>query len=158
MRRTHARSPKGQAAYAVEPYKLEEKVNLLSALSLNGVIAPYLIRDGSVDTDVLLYYAEHILCPELRAGDMLVLDNYPIHKANKLETLVEQRGASILFLPTYSPDFNPIELAFSKLKAHLKKLAADTFDDLSYGIKRILDSIALHEIIAWFRHCGYVVP
>ena len=158
MRRTHARAPRGQPAYAVEPYKLEEKVNLLSALSLNGVIAPYLICNGSVDTDILLYYAENILCPELRAGDILVLDNYPIHKSYKLKALVEQRGASIRFLLTYSPDFNPIELAFSKLKAHLKKLAASTLDTLSLGIKQTFDAIALHEIIAWFRHCGYVVP
>jgi transposase len=153
----YARSPQGEAAYTQEPYRPEEKVNLLAGLTLEGVVAPWLVHEGSVDTPVFLYYVEHILCPNLKAGSILVLDNFVVHKHSRVRTLLESKDIQVLFLPTYSPDLNPIELAFAKLKSLLRKQAIVTFASFSHAIKQSLDSLSLHEIMAWFRHCGYPI-
>lgn len=157
MRRAYARSPKGQPAYSSEAYRPEGKVNLLACLSLEGVIAPWLVEGGTVNTQVFSYYLEHVLSPHLRAGQILVLDNFPVHKATVVAEQLEKHECRLLFLPTYSPDLNPIELLFAKLKAQLKTFAAPTSDTLSAAIDQVLKHLDLAEIIGYFRHAGYLV-
>ena len=157
MRSAYARSPKGQPAYATESYRPEGKVNLLACMSLEGILAPWLIEGGTINTSVFSYYLEHILCPQLRPGQILVLDNYPVHKALVVRDLLQQRDCKLMFLPTYSPDFNPIELLFAKLKAKLKQIAATTLDTLSSAIHEALKQVALSDLIGWFRHAGYLI-
>jgi len=157
MRYNYARSPKGQAAYSSESYRPTGKVNLLACMSLEGVVAPWLVENGTVNTQVFTYYLEHILIPELKQGQILILDNYPIHKALKVRELIEQKDCKLMFLPTYSPDFNPIELLFSKLKAKLREISASTMPQLSLSIQKILKAIPLDNCINWFKHAGYIV-
>lgn len=157
MRSDYARSPKGEPAYSQEAYRPEGKVNLLAFMSLEGVVAPWLIENGTVNTQVFTYYLEYILSPELKQGKILILDNYPIHKALRVRELIEKQGCRLMFLPTYSPDFNPIELLFAKLKAKLREITASTMKELSFAIHNILKKIPLHNLINWFRHAGYVI-
>lgn len=157
MRRAYARSPKGQPAYSSEAYRPDSKVNLLACMSLEGVIAPWLVEGGTVNTQVFSYYLEHILTPQLRAGQMLVLDNFPVHKAAVVAEQLEKQDCKLLFLPTYSPDLNPIELLFAKLKLRLKVISATTLDALSLAIHQTLQQVSLQDFIGWFRHAGYVV-
>lgn len=157
MRRAYARSPKGQAAYSSESYRPEDKVNLLACMSLEGVVAPWLVEGGSVNTHVFRYYLEHILIPQLKSGQMLVLDNYPVHKAAVVAELVAEQGCRLLFLPTYSPGLNPIELLFAKLKQKLRLISAPTLDALSLAIHDTLEQVSLQDLIGWFRHAGYLV-
>ena len=157
MRSNYARSPKGQAAYSQEAYRPEGKVNLLACMSLEGVIAPWLVEGGSVDTGVFHYYVEHILSPQLREGQILVLDNYAVHKAEVVARSVAERDCKLMFLPTYSPDLNPIELLFAKLKRYLKTVPTQAFDALSTAIHDCFKHVALSDLIGWFRHAGYVV-
>lgn len=156
MRSADARSPKGQPAYSSEAYRPEGRINLLACMSLEGVLAPW-IEGGTVKTQVFSYYLEHILCPELRPGQILVLDNYPVHKALVVRERLEQQACKLMFLPTYSPDLNPIELLFAKLKTRLKQISAATLDSLSGAIRDTLEQVALTDLIGWFRHAGYVV-
>lgn len=157
MRSGYARSPKGQPAYSRESYRPEGKVNLLACMSLEGVIAPWLVEGGTINTSVFSFYLEHILIPQLRPGQILVLDNYPVHKAAIVAELLHKRDCKLLFLPTYSPDLNPIELLFAKLKANLRRVCASTLDALNHAIHATLKHLDLPELINWFRHCGYVV-
>ena len=157
MRHDFARSPKGQPAIVKQTYRPEGKVNLLACMSLEGVVAPWLVEGGTVDTGVFTYYLEHLLLPELRAGQILVLDNYAVHKTEAVRDLLCERDCKVMFLPTYSPDLNPIELLFSKLKARLRQLAAASVDVLSLAIDQLLKSVRLDELMGWFRKAGYIV-
>lgn len=157
MRSAYARSPKGQAAYASEPYRPEGKVKLLACMSLEGVLAPWLVEGGTVNTNVFSHYLEHILCPQLKPGQILVLDNYPVHKASIVRDLLNQRDCKLLLLPTYSPDLNPIEMLFGKLKQILKRVSASTPESLSLAIHNALKQVTLQDLIAWFRHAGYTI-
>ena len=157
MRHDYARSPKGQPAIVREAYRPEGKVNLLACMSLEGVLAPWLVEGGSVDTGVFTYYLEHVLLPELKAGQILVLDNYAVHKTMAVRNLLLDKECRVMFLPTYSPDLNPIELLFSKLKARLRQVMAGSVDALGLVIDEVLKSVRLDELVGWFRKAGYVV-
>ena len=157
MRSSHARSPRGQPAYSSEAYRPEGKVNLLACMSLEGVVAPWLIEGGSVNTQVFSYYLEHVLTPQLRPGQILVLDNYPVHKAAVVAQHLAKQDCRLMFLPTYSPDLYPIELLFAKLKAQLRHASAATLDALSLAIHQALQQVSLLDLVGWFRHAGYVV-
>lgn len=155
MSRSYARSPRGTRAYSREPYHPGERTNLIAALSTSGVQAPWLVTGGSVNTATFITYVERILCPSLLPGQIVILDNYSIHTDSKIRELVEAKNCELRFLPTYSPDFNPIENAFSKIKALLKKARATTQDTLSHAIKHACNAITLQDTLAWFRLCGY---
>lgn len=155
MSRAYARSPKGRRAYSSAPYHPGERVNLIAALSTSGIQAPWLVTGGSVDTTTFVTYVEHVLCPTLRPGQIVVLDNYSIHTAAEVRDLVAAKDCTLLFLPTYSPDLNPIENAFSKLKALLRQARAATYDALSHAIKHACRAISLQDARAYFNHCGY---
>lgn len=155
MSRPYARAPKGRRAYSNTPHHPGERVNLIAALSTLGVQAPWLVTGGSVDTTAFVTYLEHVLGPTLRPGQVVVLDNYSIHTSAEVRKLLAARGCRLLFLPTYSPDLNPIENAFAKLKALLRKAQATTYDALSLAIKHACYAISLQDARAFFSHCGY---
>lgn len=128
----------------------------VAALSLKGVHAPFVFK-GNLDSPAFETYVEHILGPELAAGDIVVMDNLSPHKHAIIHALIAARGATVEFLPPYSPDFNPIEQGWSKAKAYLRKIKARTYADLLNALARALRSISPQDAAGWFAHCGYAV-
>ena len=127
---------------------------MIAALRLDGVGAPA-VFDGPVDGPTFLAYVEQVLVPTLRPGDVVVLDNLAVHKQPEVRTAIEQVGALVRFLPPYSPDFNPIELAFAKLKAFLRAARPRSFDQVCRLIAIALELFTPDECAAYARHCGY---
>lgn len=155
MQSPYARSPRGQRAYCKRPHHDGERINLISGLSLEGIQAPWLVTDGPIDGLTFQTYVEHILVPTLREGQIVILDNYSIHKSELVRAMIEQAGCELWFLPTYSPDFNPIELSFSKVKAFLRRVKPRSFEELSDAFVSAFSSISLADVCAWFKHCHY---
>ena len=126
----------------------------IAALRAEAVTAPFLI-EGAVDTDVFTAYLQQVLGPELREGDIVILDNLSTHKTASVAALLAARGASVRYLPPYSPDLNPIERAFAKLKAHLRQAAARTLADLQSALVPALHSFTPAHCQGCFRHARY---
>ena len=112
--------------------------------------------EGSTTQKVFEAYVENVLAPTLKPGQVVILDNLGAHKGQKVRELIESRAASVVFLPAYSPDFNPTEEAFSKIKAILKKACARTREELIEAIGRALGAVGRQDAWGWFAHCGYV--
>lgn len=129
---------------------------MISSIRLDGSTACMTI-DGPTDTDVFHAYVRDVLCPALRPGDIVIMDNLAPHKHPKTVALITAAGASALFLPAYSPDLNPIEMMWSKIKALLRKAEARTHPDLLEAINRALRAISSQDAINWFAHCGYSI-
>ena len=129
---------------------------MISTIGCRGVEATMLI-EGSVDTVVFNEYCEQVLRPTLKVGEVIVLDNLGAHRASRIEEIAAQCGARVLWLPPYSPDFSPIELMWSKVKAYLKKVKARTQTELEKAIAATLLTITVSDCLNWFRHCGYQV-
>ena len=127
---------------------------MIAALRLEGLGAPA-VFDGPIDSPTFLAYVEQVLVPTLRPGDVVVLDNLAVHKQPEVRTAIEQVGARVRFLPPYSPDFNPIELAFAKLKAFLRATRPRNFEQVCDLIALALDLFTPDECAAYARHCGY---
>lgn len=155
MSRSHARALRGERAYSTAPYHPGARTSLIAALSTSGIQAPWLVTGGSVNTATFITYIERILCPTLFPGQIVILDNYSIHTDSKIHELLEDKGCELRFLPTYSPDLNPIENAFSKIKALLKQAQAATQEALSHATKQACNAVTLQDTLAWFRLCGY---
>lgn len=128
-------------------------LTMLGALSLGGVKAMMTI-EAATDGDIFRSFLEFVLCPKLEAGDVVVLDNLSAHKVAGVQELVQARGARLLYLPPYSPDLNPIEPAWSKLKTLLRAVKARTNQALEEAISTLLKQITAADAAAWFRHCG----
>lgn len=126
----------------------------IAALRCERIDAPFLIA-GAANTEVFAGYVRHVLCPELEAGDVVILDNLCIHKTAAVVELISARGASVRYLPAYSPDLNPIEQAFAKLKAHLRQAAARTLEDLQAALTESLATFAPEHCRGFFRHARY---
>ena len=154
MQRDYAWSPKGIPAYVHSDKRLGKQASLLASLSLEGITSSLLI-EGSVDSEVFLYYLEQHLMPTICAGQLVIMDNCPIHLSERVSELIVAKGAQVKFLPAYSPDLSPIEQAFAKIKPILKTFSAQCLEDLSMALKQAIDSISLADIIGWFRDCGY---
>jgi len=154
--RRYARAEGGQRARQARPLPGGPNITLVAALTPNGLQAAMTVS-GAVNGDVFAAYLEQVLGPRLVAGDVVVLDNLPAHKVAGLAELVEARGARLLYLPPYSPDFNPIELAFSKLKTWLRSAQARTREALEAGIQAATDWVTERDAKNWFAHCGYHV-
>ena len=154
MTRTHARAPKGQRAYGSVPRNRGGNLTLLAALSNTRIQAEWVI-EGSVDGDVFVTWLEHVLLPLLTPGQIVVMDNLSAHLRKEVRALIEARGCGLLYLPPYSPDFSPIELAFSKIKGHLKALAARTKQALADAVAEPCCTVSSANVAGWFRHCGY---
>lgn len=129
---------------------------MVAALRLEGLGAPA-VFDGPIDTPTFRAYVEQVLVPTLRPGDVVVLDNLAVHKQPEVRTAIEAVGAQLRFLPPYSPDFNPIELAFAKLKALLRAARPRTFDQVCALVAAALDLYTPTECVNYVRHCGYRV-
>lgn len=127
---------------------------MIAALRLEGLGAPA-VFDGPIDNPTFLAYVEQVLVPTLRPGDVVVLDNLVVHKQPDVRTAIEQVGALVRFLPPYSPDFNPIELAFAKLKAFLRAARPRSFEQVCDLIAIALELFTPDECAAYARHCGY---
>ena len=127
---------------------------MIAALRLEGLGAPA-VFDGPMDSPTFLAYVEQVLVPTLRPGDVVVLDNLAVHKQPEVRTAIEQAGARVRFLPPYSPDFNPIELAFAKLKAFLRAARPRNFEQVCNLIALALELFTPDECAAYARHCGY---
>jgi transposase len=154
LTRLYARSLKGRRAYGAVPRNKRANITLLAALSRQGM-GEALILEGSADTTVFELYIEQILAPSLQAGQIVILDNLNTHTGAKVRHAIEARGCQLLFLPSYSPDLSPIEEAFSKLKAFLRRVGARTPEALQEAIGQALFTITVQNAHGWFRHCGY---
>jgi len=139
MARRHGRAPKGQRLRVGVPQGHWKTTTFLAGLATRGMIAPFVL-DGPINKDAFETYVAKVLVPELRPGDIVIMDNLSSHKGPRVREMIEAANAGLLYLPPYSPDFNPIENAFSKLKAHLRKAAERTADSLWAAIGRIIPS------------------
>lgn len=154
MTRTRGRAPRGQRLIAAVPHGHWQTTTFLCGLRHNGLVAP-LVLDGAIDGPSFLAWVEQFLAPTLAPGDIVIADNLSSHKVAGVRQAIEARGASLWFLPSYSPDLNPIELLFSKLKRLLRSTAARTLDALWRAIGRSLDHFQPSECANYLRHCGY---
>jgi transposase len=154
MARTYGRCQRGERLRAAVPHGHWKTTTFVAGLRLDGLAAPFVI-DCPMNADVFEAYVEQVLVPELRPGDIVVMDNLSSHKAPPIRTLIEEAGAELRFLPPYSPDFNPIEKAFAKLKALLRKAAERTIPALWDAIARLIDLFEPGECRNYFASCGY---
>lgn len=154
MARTHGRAPRGQRLRAPVPHGHWKTTTFIGALRTIGMVAP-MVLDGPINGVAFQAYVEQVLLPELRPGDIVVMDNLGSHKSPGVRAAIEAAGAHLLFLPPYSPEFNPIEKAFSKLKAMLRKAAERTVNGLWKAIGRIIDDFTPSECINYFIAAGY---
>jgi len=154
MARLRGRAPRGQRCRAPIPHGHWKTTTLVAALRLDGMTAPMVI-DGAMNGPAFATYAEAFLAPTLDPGDIVVIDNLPAHKIKGAREAIERAGAILLFLPPYSPDFNPIEQAFAKLKAFLRKAAARTVPALHAAIAEALDAFTQQECAKYFTNSGY---
>lgn len=154
--RRYGRAAGGRRVDQAVPLHKGPNVTVLAALTPQGVEA-VMELDGAVNTASFVAYLEQVLGPTLVPGDVVVLDNLRVHKAPGAAEAVAARGARLLFLPPYSPDFTPVELAFSKLKTHLRTARSRTRDALAEALRTALDWITDTDAKNWFAHCGYHV-
>ena len=156
MTREYARAPRGERAHGTVPRNAGTITTMIGALDLWGVRAMMTV-EGATDAEVFETFVERVLAKKLRPGDIVVLDNVGAHRTDRVRELFRAVGASVLYLPPYSPDMNPIELCWSKLKGLLRAFGARTRDALDTAVRRAMDLIDRHDAAGWFRHCGYQV-
>ena len=154
MARLYGRSPRGELCRAAVPYGHWKTTTFTAGLRSDGLIAP-LVLDGPMDGDAFLAWVEQSLAPSLRHGDTVVMDNLPAHKVQGIQEAIEAVGASLLYLPPYSPDFNPIEMVFSKLKALLRAAQARTISELWQAIADALKRFTPDECRNYLAAAGY---
>jgi transposase len=155
MTRLRARAPKGERAYGKVPRNRGKNTTLIASISLEGVMGEAMSIEGATDAEVFEAYVEHFLAPTLTEGRVVVLDGLGAHRTQRVKELIEARGADLLFLPSYSPDLNPIEEAFSKIKNIVRKAGARTREALVEAIALALSAVTLEDVEGWFAHCGY---
>jgi transposase len=154
LTRRLGRSRRGQRLIAKVPYGHWKTTTFLAALRYDGLTAP-LVIDGAINGAVFRAYVEQQLVPTLRSGDLVVMDNLSAHKVAGVRKAIEAVGAAVVYLPPYSPDFNPIELAFAKLKSLLRSAGERTLPSLWSRLGQSLDQFPAQECRNYFRHCGY---
>ena len=154
MARTRGRAPRGQRLRMGIPHGHWKTTTFVAGLRADGMIAPWVL-DGPINREAFETYVEKVLVPELRPGDIVVMDNLSSHKGPRVRAMIEAAGATLVYLPPYSPDFNPIEQAFSKLKAHLRKAAERTVTGLWNAIGRLVDAFTPEECTNFFAAAGY---
>jgi transposase len=150
----YARSPRGEQAIGYVPRNTPVNTTLIASLTLEG-IGPSLVLPGATDRLAFETYIEHVLAPTLRPGQVIVLDNLRVHHAKRVAHVIEERGCRLWFLPSYSPDFSPIENAFAKLKQNWRKAGVRTTDALFDVIANSLSTITPDDARGFFEHCGY---
>ena len=156
MTRLYGRAPRGERALGSVPQNYGQNVTMLGALSYTGLEAVMTV-EGATDADVFRAYVQEVLCPTLHEGDLVVADNLAAHKAAGVQGALAANGAQLLYLPPYSPDLNPIEPCWSKIKTFLRAAKARTRAALDEAVTRALATITEADARAWFAHCGYVL-
>ncbi len=154
MTRRYGRAPRGERAVDSAPRNYGAHTSVIGAMGLRGLVATLTV-EGAVDTEVFNAYAERVLGPRLRKGDVVVFDNLTAHRASRIEEVAEARGAQVLWLPPYSPDYSPIEQCWSKIKAYLRGAKARTRETLDEALRAALSLVTKADIRGWFKHCGY---
>lgn len=156
MMRIRARAPRGERAYGKPPRNRGKNTTLIASITLaGGMGGSAMTIEGATDALAFEAYVEHFLAPTLSEGQVVVLDGLGAHRTDKVRGLIEERGADMLFLPSYSPDLNPIEEAFSKIKSIVRKMGARTREALVEAIAQALSAVTLEDVGGWFAHCGY---
>jgi transposase len=145
---------RGKRVHAKNPHGHWKTTTMLCAMRVDGSTACMAV-EGETNTEVFRAYVERVLCPTLRQGDLVVMDNLSPHKSEPTLLLLKQAGAEVLFLPAYSPDLNPIENMWSKVKTHLRSAEARTESDLVEAIGSALKAVTRQDATSWFAHCGY---
>jgi transposase len=154
MPRRYGRAQPGVRVSEATPGFSGNHYTVVALMGWQGTAAP-LIFEGAMSTLIFEAYTEQMLVPTLRRGDIVLLDNLSAHKSEKVRDLIEKRGARLVFLPPYSPDLNPIEKCWSKIKTALRTAKARTFEALVKALAKALETVSLTDIQAWFAHCGY---
>jgi len=154
MTRNYGRAPRGERVREGTPNSHWRTVTMLAALTTQGLRAPMTI-ESPTDGDVFLAYLEQVLCPWLQPGQVVIMDNLAAHKVQGVRQRIEATGARLIYLPPYSPDFNPIEKAWSKIKQLLRSAKARTVEALENAVAEALAAITAENALAWFAHCGY---
>jgi transposase len=156
MTRARGRAPRGTRVIDKTPHGHWKTTTLIAALDITGVRCSTVV-DGAVNGDVFEAFVSQVLVPQLQHGDIVVMDNLSSHKRQRTRLLIEQRGARLVFLPPYSPDLNPIEMVFSKVKQLLRSLACRTKNALWHTMQSVLDKVTPSDAENCFAHCGYTL-
>ncbi len=156
MARLRGRAPKGERLRAGVPHGHWKTTTFVAGLRVDGIAAP-MVLDGPINRDAFQAYVDQVLVPELKSGDVVVMDNLSSHKSERVRTLIEARGATRTLLPPYSPDLNPIELAFAKLKQLMRSAGHRTAAALWGDVQRMLDRVTANDAAGFMRHCGYTL-
>jgi transposase len=150
----YAWSRKGERAFGSAPRNWGKNVTLLASITAGG-LGPCLAIEGATTREVFEAYLERVLAPSLKPGQMVVMDNLSAHKGGRVKEIIEGRGCEVLYLPPYSPDFNPIEQAFSKVKGLLRRAQARTRQALIEAMGEALSAVSARDVRGFFGHCGY---
>lgn len=156
MTRLRGRAPRGKRLVEKIPHGHWKTTTLIAAVGICGIVCSTVV-DGAVNGDVFEAFVEQVLLPQLKQGDVVVMDNLSSHKRQNTRKLIESAGATLLFLPPYSPDLNPIEMIFSKIKGLLRALACRTRDTMWEKMQWVLNQINASDAANCFRHCGYTL-
>lgn len=156
MTRLRGRAPRGQRLIDKTPHGHWKTTTLIAALGISGMRCSAVV-DGAVNGDIFEAFVEQVLVAELRSGDVVVMDNLSSHKRSRIRELIEDAGARLVFLPPYSPDLNPIELIFSKVKQLLRSMACRTRDALWETMQSVLDQVTPSDALNCYKHCGYTL-
>jgi len=156
MTRLYGRAQRGKRCVDSTPHGHWKTLTMLSAIRYEGVIEDAtVVVDGAMDGDIFVAYVEQCLVPSLRCGDIVVMDNLSAHKNARVRELIEQAGCDLWYLPAYSPDLNPIEKVWSKVKTYLRRVSAKTLDALIEAVANALHTLTASDLQGYFRSCGY---
>ena len=153
----YARAPRGERAYGHVPRNHTRNTTLVAALTLAGLDAP-MVLEGAMDREAFVAWLRHILVPTLRAGQVVVMDNLNVHKGRDVARIIAAHGCQLVYLPAYSPDFSPIEGAYSKVKARVRRAGKRRQDELEGAIGEAVMAVTAQDAAGWFAHCGYRLP
>jgi len=156
MTRLRGRALRGERLIDKVPHGHWKTTTLIAALGISGMRCSTVV-DGAVNGDVFEAFVEQVLVPELRRGDVVVMDNLSSHKRERVRELIEAAGARLLFLPPYSPDLNPIEMIFAKIKQRLRSIKTRTQDALWKAMQSVLDKVTTADATNCYKHCGYTL-
>ncbi len=156
MTRLRGRAPRGRRLIAKTPHGHWQTTTLIAALGIEGMCCSTVV-DGAINGDIFEAFVEQVLVPQLRPGDVVIMDNLSSHKRASTEQLIQNAGAMLLFLPPYSPDLNPIEMIFAKIKQLLRSLACRSREVLWGAMQSVLDQVTPTDAANCYRHCGYTL-
>lgn len=154
MTRCYGRARRGQRVHDAAPKNWGRNVTVLGSLSCHGLEAVMTV-EGATDAAVFRAYVSQVLAPTLKPGDVVVMDNLGSHKVDGIRSAIEASGATLMYLPPYSPDYSPIEPCWSKLKTCLRAIKARTRDALDEALAQVIDTVTASDAKGWFTHCGY---